>query len=171
MAEKLFPKEKWIKYSDKVYYAESRNLSSKNELAKFNKEVEQAKLLAKYGHFSYLPPELGIGSHYDAITDGVETEFKAVTGNRNAIGHNYSKAITQGHNVFIRISATESPNSVYRKLIGTTKTIIMANKPVGHGDIFVWIEKDNKLRIWDMESINKKAQELIDNDLKNKNTQ
>ena len=130
----------------------------------------QAKILANYGHVSYMPSELGTGSHYDAITDGIKTEFKAVTGNRNAIGHNYANAIKQGHNVFIRISQEETPKSIYSKLIGTTKTLIKNNKPVGHGDIYVWIDKEQKLRVWDMETINKKAQQSIDDELENKST-
>ena len=142
--------------------ADSRNITDKNESPKFEKEFAQAKLLAKEGHVIYMPSELGKGKHYDAMVDGIETEFKAVTGNRNAIGHNYANAIKQGNNVFIRIVENESPRSVYSKLIGTTKTLLENEKPIGHGDIFVWIEKNKKLRLWDMETINKKAQEAIE---------
>lgn len=76
--------------------------------------------MAKYGHYVYLVPEAGSGKHYDAIVDGVPTEFKEVTGNLDTLGKQYKAALRQGCNVFLRTSG-KTHRAIYSKLVAKQK--------------------------------------------------
>lgn len=160
LANKEFPNEKWIWKEPNIYVAEGRNLKGKNEKEKFEKEFEQAKILANHNHCVYLVPETGDGTHYDCIVDGRKTELKTSSGSLNSLGYNYSKAVKQGDDVFIRTSGKES-RDIYSKLIGTTKELLKNSFEVKNGSVYIWIDEEKKLHKWNMDKINKKAKELL----------
>jgi hypothetical protein len=100
-AETIFPKEAWshsvdgICVGEHLFIADSRQPKNNAQRQILRKEINQGKLLVEMGKTVYLVPEQGEQGQklYDAIVDGYLTEFKWVTGNRNAIGDNFNNAL------------------------------------------------------------------------------
>ena len=134
---------------------------NKTEKIKLEKEISQARILARNGHIVYLVPENNKGKQFNSIVDGIKTEFKHITGNRNTLGREYKKAIKQADSVFLRTSNI-SKDEVYSKIIGETKTLLENDIVLNeYGNIFLWIDNDKKLYAWKMENIVKIAKSLI----------
>ena len=155
MKEK-FPKETWTKVYENVYVSEGRlktaNINSV-EMKKYQKELTHAEILSRNQIVSFLPPELGKGKHFDAYSNLVETEFKMVTGNRSKIGDNFSKALKQGHNIFIR-TPEEPASSAYSSILGKVKVLLENNIEIESGRIvYYWNDKQQVLHKWDLDKI------------------
>lgn len=161
-AVKMFPDEKWENVSENVFVSEIRKrVPNRIEKLKLEKEISQAKILAKHGHTVYLVPEIGDGKQFDTITDGVKTEFKYISGNRNTLGREYKKAIKQADSVFLQTSGI-SKEDIYSKIIGETKTLLENNiilKEFGY--VYLWLDDDEKLYTWKMSNIVKTAKNIM----------
>lgn len=159
-ARLLFPRETWTRIATRVYLAGTRaaqGVKSNSERQKLQREVAQAMLLARYGHYVYLVPEAGRGKHYDAIVDGVATEFKEVTGNIDTLGKQYKAALRQGCNVFLR-TRCKTRKEIYSKLIGETKILLRSGRVLRNDTvIWLWVDGDDELVSWRMSSIIKDA--------------
>lgn len=161
VANALFPTEKWIKYSNGIYIAESRNRLLKNEMKKLSKEIAQAEILANNGFTVYLTPELGKGKHFDAIVNGVKTEFKTVTGKINKIGDNFLFALRQGDNVFIRYDRNTT-KAAYKSLVGKAKVLLKNGlKKMPTGTVYYWNNENEVLHKWSMKDIFEIAKKLL----------
>ena len=157
-AESLFGGVEWLRKERKLYIAKERLVQSKskNERAKYEKEIAQARILTARRHTVYLVPESGNGKHYDALVDGRETEMKTLTGGVNAVGRNFAKAIKQGKDVFLCIlNENVSLGEIAAVLVKKIR-VMSDNGAVFKDDsiVRVWVEKEKKLTNW-------KLQELI----------
>jgi len=161
-AVQMFPNEKWENVSENVFVSETRKrVPNRTEKLKLEKEIAQAKIMAKHGHTVYLVPENKEGKQFDTIVDGIKTEFKYISGNRNTLGREYKKAIKQADSVFLRTSGI-SKEDIYSKIIGETKTLLENNIILKEfGNVYLWLDDDQKLYTWKMSNIVKTAKSII----------
>lgn len=148
IAEELFPNESWVQKSDFVYVASSRLYGNKQENEKIEKELAQAQVFSLFGHNSVLVPEIGKGKHYDAICDGIKTEFKTILGGRSKIGRHFDDAISKAENVFFLIKSDMDIWDVYKAIKGHLK-----DNPRTYGRIYIYIEKVNEMFEEDIKTI------------------
>jgi hypothetical protein len=142
LARTLFPDEQWMQLldraciGDRIYVALSRLPRSKQQHEVLLKELRQAKMLTAIGSTVYLLPEPGAYKVKtpDAIVDGYPTELKWVTGNRNAVGDNFNKALKKfmiegaqevGGSVFLTTEEDLDPDAVQTILAAQCKAGIV----------------------------------------------
>lgn len=145
-AKKMFPDEVWEEKVCGVFVAQSRKPKNKDQKRIFDKEFKAANIAAKNGHIVYLLPEKGGGKHPDAIMDGIPTEFKILTGGRNAISDNLRKGLKQGKSIFIKtntiITVQEAKSIIHGRLKG---------KKHLKGKIYYYNEQEKIFYEWKMQ--------------------
>jgi hypothetical protein len=150
-ARERAPGELWLEVSPGIFMASGRTPKSERQAEILEKELEQASLLAAQGHTVCLLLEQGPRGkkHPDAIVDGMVFEFKIVTGNIRKIAGNFKAARKKADNVFLKIDADFSQETVLEKLIGTVRRggynggIIIAHF-TGTGKTYYWNIEDLK---------------------------
>ena len=95
------------------------------------------------GHTVVLVAENNIGKNYDAIMDGVKTEFKNITDGLKSVGMRFHEAMKQGENVYLKIDSDIGVHEAYKKIRGE----IMYNN-YKSGFIYVYI--NGKMYKWDI---------------------
>ena len=156
VAQTLFVGTQWIEVSNSLFVAKERLPSafSKSAQAKWQKEIEQARILSERGHKVYLVPEKGTGRHYDALVNGRKTEMKTVTGNIGSVGKNFTRALKQGTDVFLRIKTPTNAKRVYSKRVGSAKVIIEKGVAIDQSSsVYIWLDEEERLRKWDTNEI------------------
>jgi hypothetical protein len=174
-AEQEFPQETWTHYvkgvfeggrlfvGEHIFIAGSRQPKSNAQRQTIWKEIKQCHLLVGRGKTVYLVPEEGVlgQKHYDAIVDGRPTELKWVTGNRNAIGDNFSDALkkftvdtqnTLRGNVFLLIDGEPiARDSLRRVLAGKIR------KGTNYeGTVTCYVTASAETHVWALGSLQKK---------------
>ena len=136
--------------------------ANKNERAKFDKELAQAKIFTDAGHTVVLVAENNSGKNYDAIMDGGQSlELKTVTGGLKKVGANFKDGIEKADNVFIRTSG-KNPSEIYSKLVGEVKTLLENGVKVNSsGSVFLWIDEEKKMRRWTVREIIEAVKKLL----------
>ena len=163
LAAALFPDEKWINTEQNIYVAKTRMVEKARERQKWEREMSQARILAKKGSVVYFLPEKkneGKGKVYvDTVIDGEIVELKTVSGNRNTLGSAFKQGFKQGaaivrenpelqtHSVFIRLFSILSIESVKAKIAGELK-----NRP-GNGFFICYFEHIGELHRWPFEEL------------------
>ena len=155
----------WVEVDNLLLVAKERLPSafSKNAQAKWQKEIQQARILSERGHKVCLVGESGRGKHYDALVDGRKTEMKTVTGNVNAIGKNFRRAMKQATDVFLRIKTQNiTVHRAYSKLVGTVKAMLENGYTFTQDRvIYVWLDSEGILSKWDVDEIIQSAMLII----------
>ena len=164
-AKTLFPKDTFPKVGEDIYASSERirlSDANKNERAKFDKELAQAKLFTDAGHTVVLVAENNSGKNYDAIMDGGQSlELKTVTGGLKKVGANFKDGIEKADNVFIRTSG-KNPSEIYSKLVGEVKTLLENGVKVNSsGSVFLWIDEEKKMRRWTVREIIEAVKKLL----------
>jgi hypothetical protein len=135
LAAALFPGEEWVKTEPNIYVAKSRLHEQRYEIAKWNKEMSQVRILTRQGSIAYFLPEQKTKArlYVDSVIDGKIVELKTVTGNRSTLGSDFrqgykqgaailsGRSDIQGHSVFIRLLSILSVGSVKAKIAGELK--------------------------------------------------
>lgn len=119
---RFFPEEKWIKWDDDIYVSSRRKTGKKTN---FIDELRDAQILRDLGSTVYLVPEDNrkSGKKYDAIVDGLEFEFKNVSGNANTLTAHFLKSRSQAPNVFINLEKSNlTKRDVLSALYGARKS-------------------------------------------------
>jgi len=114
-ADQLFPGEKWITVENGIFLS-SRRPVGKN--SNYKDELRDAQILRNSGSTVYLVPESSrqAGKKYDAIVNGMKFEFKNISGNTNALEHQFLRSRSQAPNVFINL---EKSNLTKREIMST----------------------------------------------------
>ena len=101
-ADRWFPDEKWIQYEDGIYLSQNRPIGYKSN---FIDELRDAQILRNHGSIVYLVQEKRNASSkkYDAIVNGLQFEFKNVSGNSNTLETQFLRSRSQAPNVFINL--------------------------------------------------------------------
>lgn len=155
-----YPDVEWRKLADNVYVYKGRINNRKKDLteiketeeAKLDKEVLQAKILAKQGHVVYLIPDKenkkGI-KQPDAIVDGVTTDFKTIIGTgKQTIRNKLKEALPQAHDLFLKFESDFTLQEVWDK---TREELSVRTHNAGR-KIYVQLS-DGSFYEWDMEEI------------------
>jgi hypothetical protein len=102
VAEKLFPKEIWMRVAGGIFLSPHRPVGKNSN---YQDEMRDAKILRSFGSVVYLTPEdrTAPGKKFDAIVDGEEMEFKNIYGNANTLQGQFLKSRKQAMNVFINL--------------------------------------------------------------------
>ena len=155
-AQKKFPKDTFSKVSADIYASDERlrvAKANKNEKAKFDKEIAQAKMFKDSGHTIVLVSENSAGKNYDAIMDnGQSLELKTVTGSLSQIGKNFKDGIRKAENVFIHILSEQRKQDVFAKLKGEYIDLLKRDSVIKAKSVYIKI-KDGviyKLNISDL---------------------
>jgi len=117
-ADRWFPDEKWVQYEEGIYLSQNRPIGNKSN---FIDELRDAQILCSHGSIVYLVPEVrnASGKKYDAIVNGLQFEFKNVSGNSNTLETQFLRSRSQAPNVFINLENSNlSRNQVMTTLYG-----------------------------------------------------
>lgn len=124
-AEAFFPNEEWIDLGNGIYSGRTRldqSQKSKSEYEKFNREKEQAAILAERGSVIYFLPEINEqrkgAFNADCVIDGELTDLKKSGGNLKTIAKGFRKGIKQAKSVFLWITSSITSKQLYTKLSG-----------------------------------------------------
>ena len=148
--------KQWVKVGEALFASPTRLPApqSKAALLKWQKEVEQASILSKRGHTVYLVSESGPGKHYDALVDGRPCEMKTVQGNITTVGKNFTRALKQGRDVFLRVKTETTAKRVYSKLVGSTKVLLENGAVLQKGRlVYLWLDAEETLHLWYVDKI------------------
>lgn len=148
LATKLFPKETYNAYSENIKIAEGRKPINKQQRETLAKEIEMAEIASMFGHYSILLPEKSKGKNCDTVMDGVLTEFKNITGNKNSVGHRFRESLHQGVNSFLKIDSDISRKEIRNALRGA-----LSDHKELKGIVYVYITKENKMYKWEYDSL------------------
>jgi len=151
-AARWFPNEKWTQYEERIYLSRNRPIGSKSN---FMDELRDAQILRNHGSTVYLVPEIrnAGGKKYDAIVNGLQFEFKNVSGNKNTLETQFLRSRSQAPNVFINLENSNlSRKQVMAALYGArNKPDTNKNRGYAHynkfngGDIILKIKGHEKL--------------------------
>jgi hypothetical protein len=102
-ADKEFPGEKWIFVEEGIYLSSRRPIGEKSN---YRDELRDAQILRDLGGMVYLVPEIRStpGKKYDAIVNGLKTEFKDISGNANTLTTQFLRSRGQAPNVFLNLT-------------------------------------------------------------------
>ena len=121
-AEVLFPGEIWLKkaeWGERIYVSSRRKTGVKSN---FKDELRDAQILRDSGSTVYLVPEDKKipGKKYDAIVDGLQMEFKNMSGtSRETLIDHFYGSRQQAPNVFLNLEVSPlSKDKILRILIG-----------------------------------------------------
>jgi hypothetical protein len=117
-ADRLFPGEKWSQkdvWGDRIFVAEHKPTGTAN----FNHELRDAQILRNAGGTVYLVPEPKTDSKkYDSITNGLQVEYKNITGGAGSLHKRFFESREQAPNVFINL---EDSKLTEREIISTLR--------------------------------------------------
>jgi hypothetical protein len=121
-ANKLFPREKWVKVEEGIYLSPRRAIGKKSN---YTNELRDAQILRDMGSTVYLVSEPNTeGKKYDAIVNGLQFEFKNVGGNANTLITQFLKSRSQAPNVFINLEASNlTRHEVISALYGARNSV------------------------------------------------
>jgi hypothetical protein len=153
LAMALFPNTKWVQIEPHIWVAESRLSEKIYEPSKWEKELIQVRILTTRGSVVFFLPEQSDKRCADIILDGVITELKTVSGNRETLGKQFRYGFKQGsplsarseakeHSVFIHLLSDLSVGSVKAKIAGELKTLS------GKGSFICYFENTKNLYEW-----------------------
>lgn len=175
LAKQIFPHETWKEISQNLFTTTSRIPKNEKEKERLEKEIRQAQILTENNYTVYLVPEPSDGGKkFDAFVDNRKTELKRVTGNIKAVGKNFRNALHQGDDIFLSIKDA-SLHGVYKKIVSETKDVITKaknkNLSIDFSDrqVFISIDNDRKLHIWQLKNIEETARKLADKKQPRKN--
>jgi hypothetical protein len=114
-ADQLFPGEKWKQVEERIYLSPNRPIGEKSN---YKDEKRDAEILRSFGGAVYLVPDDSrvSGTKYDAIVNGLQFEFKNVSGNESTLETQFLRSRRQAPNVFINL---ETSNLTRRKIMST----------------------------------------------------
>lgn len=114
-ADRVFSGEKWIPYENGIYLSPNRPIGTKSN---FIEELKDAQILRNFGSTVYLVPEIRNvgGKKYDAIVNGLQFEFKNVSGNSSTLETQFLRSRSQAPNVFINLDESDLTR---RKIMAT----------------------------------------------------
>ena len=101
-ADRLFPGHGWEKVEDGIYLSPRRAVGKKSS---YKDELRNAHILRDLGSTVYFVPESKRqgDKKFDAIVDGLNFEFKNVTGGTGALQRRFLESRAQAPNVFINL--------------------------------------------------------------------
>ena len=104
-AAREFPNEKWKPVEDGIYLSPNRPTGAKSNYAD---ELRDAQILRDFGSTVYLVPDIrsAPGRKYDAIVNGLQFEFKNISGNENTLQTQFLRSRSQAPNVFINLETS-----------------------------------------------------------------
>jgi hypothetical protein len=163
IAEFLFPDETWIYLESGIYIATSRIKEKIKEKAKWDKEYAQVKILVDRGSTAYFLPEISTDENGqkcpDLVLNGVVTEMKKVSGQRETVGVEFARGYRQGaslikkypelnkHSVYIWLLSDISIGSIKAKIAGELKNRL--NK----GSFICYFENIQTLYKWEYDEL------------------
>jgi len=102
VADLLYPGHRWKKVEDGIYLSPCRSVGKKSS---YKDELRNARILRDLGSTVYFVPESKRqgGKQFDVIIDGLNFEFKNVTGGTGALQRRFFESRTQAPNVFINL--------------------------------------------------------------------
>jgi hypothetical protein len=101
-ADQLFPGEDWKRVEEGIYVSPRRAIGKKSN---YMDELRDAQILRNGGSTVYLVPDMrsAAGKKYDAIVNGLQFEFKNVSGNMSTLETQFLRSRSQAPNVFINL--------------------------------------------------------------------
>ena len=159
LAKTLFPLEEWIPTEPNIWVAKSRLSQKRKEPEKWQKEMEQVRILTTRGSIAYFLPDIFIHDGKwslcaDLVLDGEVIEMKTISGGRSTLGGKFKYGYRQGamllqncsitkkHSVFVRLLSDIPLKSVKAKIAGELKNRF------DDGRFICFYEKTKKLYIW-----------------------
>ena len=125
-----------LELPENVRLAKSRIPITKGEQEKLIKELRQACILAKLGYSIYLTPEPGRFKErsFDAVVNGIQYEFRNITGKNEKVERRFSQAKDKGDdvNVFMNIDTDISSAETRRRI-----TLVLERHPEYTGKIII----------------------------------
>jgi len=105
-ADQLFPDEQWKPVENGIYLSPNRPVGAKSN---YSDELRDAQILRGFGSTIYLVPEVrrASGKQFDAIVNGLEFEFKNISGNENTLQTQFLRSRSQAPNVFINLETSD----------------------------------------------------------------
>jgi hypothetical protein len=158
VADKLFPREKWIKVENGIYLSPRRAIGKKTN---YKEELRDARILRDTGSTVYLVPEPRAerSRKFDAIVNGEKMEFKNMHGaSFRTLEEHFLNSRRQAPNVFLNLEKSplnkrEIINALYRARNSADYTEKSKNFPEGKiilkingSDSLVYLDV-NKLKI------------------------
>ena len=136
-ADLLFPNEKWEKLEDGIYKAGKKRSFE---------EINDARILRDLGSAIYFVPEntRALGKKFDAIVNGLQFEFKNVSGNANTLAAQFLRSRSQAPNVFINLESSSLKRGEIIKALYNARNSIMRIGP--NGNIIKGYEEINKFK-------------------------
>jgi hypothetical protein len=159
LAKALFPNEEWIPTETNIWVAKTRLSQKKREPEKWEKEMNQVRILTSRGSVAYFLPDIykqgEIGSKSaDLVLDGEVVEMKTISGGRATLGGKFKYGYKQGalslknciftknHSVFIRLLSDLPVGSVKAQIAGVLKY------RYDKGRFICFFETTGELHIW-----------------------
>jgi hypothetical protein len=104
-ADQEFPNEKWKSVEAGIYLSPNRPTGAKSN---YGDELRDAQILRDLGSTVYLVPEIRhtTGKKFDAIVNGLQFEFKNISGNENTLQTQFLRSRSQAPNVFINLETS-----------------------------------------------------------------
>lgn len=154
-AARLYPDEVWLELEPHIFIAANRRPKNKNQRQTLEKELIQARILAKAGSVIYLLPETPVKDyekHPDAVVDGFVMEFKTITGGIRQIEERFKESRLKADRVFLKIDAPLTKEAVIKKL----ESVIL-QKLYDTGQVIAYFTDTQKLYFWNIADLVQKV--------------
>jgi len=101
-----YPNEQWIHIDNRIYLSPNRPIGKKSN---YKDELRDAQILRNIGSTIYLVPEKrsSLEKKFDAIVNGLQFEFKNISGNENTLQTQFLRSRSQAPNVFINLETSK----------------------------------------------------------------